>query len=267
MKEQIIKNAVKCLKCKTVIESRHRHDFVFCECGAIAVDGGHDYLKRVGDPNLVEELSEFKRKENKMEIKLLEITPNAEALIEYVGGISHDSNVDKYDGTVRKDNFIKKLIEMGHESVLEHASASFSISRVSRAFSHQLVRHRLASYTQRSQRYVSESNFDTVLPLTVALNYDAGLLYDKFMDESKKVYQELINLKIPKEDARFVLPNATETEIVMSANFRQWRHMINLRTSKHAQWEINFVFVIILKELAIQCPKVFGDLLEENRKK
>ena len=201
-----------------------------------------------------------------MKVKLLEITPNAETLIEYAGRIAHDSNIGYYCSTLKPGGFIQNLIEWGHESVLEHASATFLITEVSRVFSHQLVRHRLASYTQRSQRYVSEGDSKYVLPLSVALDQDAYLLYDKFMRASKKVYKELIDLKIPKEDARFVLPNATKTEIIMTANFRQLRHMIKLRTSKHAQWEIRYVFIWILKVLAKECPQVFGDLLEDARK-
>lgn len=192
-----------------------------------------------------------------MEVKLIYITPNPEKVIEEAGRTAHES-FDRMTPESHK-NFIRMLLKLGHESVLEHAVASFRISGVSRSFTHQLVRHRIASYTQKSQRYVNESNFDYVIPDTIAKNDEALRIYDKFMQNCRFVYQDLIKLGIPKEDARFVLPNATKTEIVLTANFRELRHMIKLRGGKEAQWEIRRVFIEILKILKEYAPTVFED--------
>ncbi len=192
-----------------------------------------------------------------MEVKLIYITPNPEKVIEEAGRTSHES-FDRMTPESHK-NFIRMLLKLGHESVLEHAVASFRISGVSRSFTHQLVRHRIASYTQKSQRYVNESNFDYVIPDTIAKNDEALKIYDEFMQNCKFVYQDLIKLGIPKEDARFILPNATKTEIVLTANFRELRHMIKLRGGKEAQWEIRRVFIEILKILKEHAPTVFED--------
>ncbi len=192
-----------------------------------------------------------------MKVKLIYITPDAEKIIEFAGRVSHES----YDRVTPESHikFIRMLKKLGHESVFEHAVASFLISGVSRSLTHQLVRHRIASYTQKSQRYVDESNFDYVIPDTIKRNEVSLNVYKNFMDECKNIYKKLIDLGIPKEDARFVLPNATKTEIVLTANFRELRHMIKLRGNKEAQWEIRRVFIEILKILKEHAPTVFED--------
>jgi thymidylate synthase (FAD) len=197
-----------------------------------------------------------------LDVKLIYITPNPEKIIEEAGRTAHES-FDRLtpDSHVK---FIRMLLKLGHESVLEHAVASFRISGVSRSLTHQLVRHRIASYTQKSQRYVNESNFDYVIPYTILANNEALIIYKDFMERTRDVYKKLINLGIPKEDARFVLPNATKTEIVLTANFRELRHMIKLRGSKEAQWEIRNVFIEILKILKEYAPTVFEDFVIEK---
>jgi len=162
--------------------------------------------------------------------------------------------------------FIEMLLKAGHFSVLEHASATFRIRGGSRSFTHQLVRHRLASYTQQSQRYVDESDFQYVIPPTVESNPEARKIFVSFMEEAKKVYRELRQLKVKGEDARFVLPNAVFSEIVITANFREWRHIFELRGEKKAQWEIRNMAIQCLKILKEKAPAVFSDLEidEEN---
>lgn len=197
-----------------------------------------------------------------MKVELIYITPNCEKVIEKAGRVSHESfDKETPDSHIK---FIRMLIKLGHTSVLEHAVASFRISGVSRSMTHQLVRHRIASFTQKSQRYVDESNFDYVIPDTIRENEKAFDIYKKFMDICKDTYIKLKELGIPKEDARFVLPNATKTEIVLTANFRELRHMISLRGSKDAQWEIRRVFMEILKILKREAPTVFEDFLIEK---
>ena len=155
--------------------------------------------------------------------------------------------------------FIKMIIKSGHFSVLEHACATFRIKGGSRAFTHQLVRHRLCSYTQQSQRYVNESKFDYIEPQSTKNNREAHALFVNFIDKAKEVYSGLQKLGIKNEDARFVLPNAVESQIIVTANFREWRHIIELRGGSNAQWEIRKAVIEILKILKKYAPAVFED--------
>ena len=149
-----------------------------------------------------------------MKVELLFITPNAEKIIEVTGRTSYLSFDKQGENTERE--FIRMLIRRGHYSVLEHAYATFGISGVSRAFTHQLVRHRLCSFTQQSQRHVDESNFNYVEPDSIRKNSKAHSLFTKLMEEAKRIYSELQRLGIENEDARFVLPNAIESQIVVT---------------------------------------------------
>ena len=194
-----------------------------------------------------------------MKVELLAITPNAEKLIEKAGRTSYLSFDRETKGSEK--NFIKFLIKHGHLSVLEHASATFRIKGASRSFTHQLVRHRLASYTQQSQRYVNEENFEYVIPPSIKKNEEALKIYTEFMDKAKKTYVELRKLDILKEDARFVLPNAIYSEIVLTANFREFRHIFKLRCDKKAQWEIREVCLKMLEILKEKAPSVFDDFV------
>ncbi|MCD6167752.1 MAG: FAD-dependent thymidylate synthase [Caldisericia bacterium] len=194
-----------------------------------------------------------------MKVELIYITPNPEKVIEEAGRTSYQSFNRMEEGSGKK--FIRMIIDLGHLSVIEHAVASFRISDVSRSLTHQLVRHRLASFTQKSQRYVDERNFTFVEPPKVKKNPKAHKIYLNFMESVRETYKKLRDLKIPKEDARFVLPNATTTEIVITANLREWRHIVELRGSEHAQWEIRRMTIEILKILKREAPTVFEDFV------
>lgn len=191
-----------------------------------------------------------------MNIKLVSITENSEKNLEFYGRICYDSG-DK-TGENTSETFLFNLLKNGHLSILEHASASFFIDGVSRACTHQLVRHRLASYTQQSQRYVRADDFGYTIPHEVRDNPEALRLYRKTIAQVQESYDELIKLGIKKQDARFLLPNAAHTTIAMTANFREWLHIIDLRVSRHAQWEIREMTVLIWKELFQRAPSVFG---------
>jgi thymidylate synthase (FAD) len=197
-------------------------------------------------------------------VELLSITSNAEKLIEMAGRTSYLS-FDK-QGKDTEKRFIRMLIKSGHLSVLEHAYATFRISGASRSFTHQLVRHRLCSFIQQSQRYVDESHFNYIEPDSVKNNPEAHSIFVDFMGKAKEAYLKLNRLKIKKEDARYVLPNAVESQIVVSANFREWRHIIDLRGKPQSQWEIRRVAIEVLKILRNHAPTVFGDF-EINEKK
>ena len=206
----------------------------------------------------------FRKGMTKMKVELLFITPDAERLIETAGRTSYLSFDEQGKNTEKK--FIKMLLKRGHYSVLEHAYATFRISGVSRAFTHQLVRHRLCSFTQQSQRYVDESNFNYIEPDSVKDNPKAHPIFVEFMKTAKEVYRELQQLGIKNEDARFVLPNAVQSQIVVTANFREWHHIITLRGSPDAQWEIRRVAIEILKILKKYAPTVFEDFEIDEEK-
>jgi thymidylate synthase (FAD) len=195
----------------------------------------------------------------KPEVTLLAITPDAEKLIEEAGRTCYLSLDRMVEGSEK--NFIRNSIKRGHFSIIEHASASFRIRGASRAFTHQLVRHRIASFSQQSQRYVNESEFNYVVPPDIAADKEAGEIFNAFIETSRQTYSVLIAKGIKKEDARFVLPNALESEIVFSANFRELRLMFQLRLKKSAQWEIRRVCAEMLGIMQKHAPSVFGDFV------
>jgi thymidylate synthase (FAD) len=200
-----------------------------------------------------------------IKVEILSVTPDAERLIENAGRTSYLSFKRQIKGSEKE--FIKMLIKSGHLSVLEHAYATFRIKGGSRAFTHQLVRHRLCSYTQQSQRYVNESNYHYIEPESIRKNQQTHKMFLDFLTRAKRTYSGLQKLGIKNEDARFVLPNAVESEIVITANFREWRHIIELRGSPDAQWEIRKIVIEIYKVLKKYAPSVFGDFVIEKENK
>lgn len=195
----------------------------------------------------------------KPQVTLLSVTPDAEKLIEEAGRTCYLSLFRITEGS--SDNFIKAAVRRGHESILEHASAVFRITGASRSFTHQLVRHRIAGYSQQSQRYVDETDFNYIVPPQIAANPEALTVYRDFMQAAKAAYGELRDMGVLKEDARFVLPNGLESQIVFSANFRELRHVFALRLEKAAQWEIRSVCLAMLKIMQQNAPAVFGDFI------
>ena len=197
-------------------------------------------------------------REQLMDVELLAITPDAEKLIESAGRTAYLSFGKRSEGSEKK--FIRMLLKNRHYSVLEHASATFRISGVSRAMTHQLVRHRLCSFTQQSQRYVNEKDFQFIEPASISSDPAARTKYRELMDAARRTYAELQEMGIRNEDARFVLPNAVASQLVVSANLRQWRHVIELRCRPNSQWEIRQVTGEILRLLKRHVPTAFEDL-------
>jgi len=193
-----------------------------------------------------------------MKVELLAITPGAERLIEEAGRTAYLSFAKKGEGSEKK--FIRMLLKNRHCSVLEHATATFRITGVSRAMTHQLVRHRLCSFTQQSQRYVNELDFNFVEPASVRQCPEAHALFLAQMESARSAYAGLQRQGIRNEDARFVLPNAVESQLVVSANLREWRHIIELRCRPASQWEIRLVCGEILRLLKKSVPTAFEDL-------
>ena len=149
----------------------------------------------------------------------------------------------------------------GHESVLEHWSATFAIEGISRACSHQLVRHRLASYSQQSQRYVNMDGFDFVTPESISnASDDVYNEYLSLMDALDKIYRSFVERGIPEEDARYILPNACCTNIVVTMNARALRHFLGMRLCVRAQKEIRELAERMLELLKEECPVLFEDI-------
>lgn len=198
-----------------------------------------------------------------MKVKLLAITPKAEEVIEFAGRVCYQSLARRGAGTAAK--LIPKLIAMGHASPLEHASATFYIRGCSRAMTHQLVRHRLLAISQQSQRYVDEKSFRYVIPPAISAARKEE--FKKDMERIRAMYVQWQARGLKKEDARFVLPNACASEIVISANFREFRHIFAVRCAPQAQWEIRRACALMLRELHRQAPSVFQDQMSLLKKK
>lgn len=155
---------------------------------------------------------------------------------------------------------LKIIVSSGHTSALEHASYTFAIDGVSRALTHQLVRHRLASYNQQSQRYVSYADEPAfVVPPSVAADPDALKRFKSANAAAFSAYRDLLDAGIPAEDARYLLPNAMETKIVVTMNIRELLHFFELRCCKRAQWEIRDLALVMLELALPTAPYLFMD--------
>jgi len=200
--------------------------------------------------------------EKEPNVVLLRVTQEPEELIEIAGRRCHLSEIDQET----RGDFIKRLIRMEHFSVLEHASATFDLSGMSRACSHQLVRHRIASYSQRSQRYTKHVKAeDFVMPEGIT---DPVLRskVDLFYGNSLGTYEALLDMGVKAEDARYVLPAATTTSIIMTMNFSSLRHFFKVRISKKAQAEIRGYAWKMLMLILDEAPNVFEDIYHDVMK-
>lgn len=193
-----------------------------------------------------------------MYVTLLSHTKDIEPLIAAAARTCYSKlTTEEIYKTMAKDpdknqDFIRRLRDMGHESPLEHVSFTFGIGGVSRALTHQLVRHRIASFSQQSQRYVNGKNFSFVTPPSIQKNTNLQLAYSKHLIETKEFYEALVANGIPEEDARYVLPNATTSNIVVTMNVRELLHFFSVRCCTRAQWEIRE----LAWEMLALCKKV-----------
>ena len=171
---------------------------------------------------------------------------------------SADMPINIYNSTDDEEKMLKlieRVISSGHYSTIEHIQVSFVISNVSRACTHQLVRHRHMSFSQKSQRYVKEKGqFDYIIPPTIEKNPEMKLKFENLMSEISKVYGELTDAGILAEDARAVLPNATSTSLVASLNLRELIHLANLRLCARAQYEIRTMVKMMCDALVAEEP-------------
>ena len=197
-----------------------------------------------------------------MKVKLLRHTANPELLCGTAASTTIKSGrpseiLAKMDVETAKRK-IRQVTGYGHASVIEHASFTFSVEDVSRAMTHQLVRHRIASYTQQSQRYVAYDTIERyVTPPNIVRNSEAKKVFDEVLERISDGYQKLLKMAIPKEDARFILPNAAKTNIIVTMNARELRHFFNLRCCGRAQWEIREVATEMLRQAKKAAPALF----------
>ena len=184
-----------------------------------------------------------------MKVVLTRVTENPIGAIE-------EAACNCYDSEPTGGKIMKSCYKSGHHSVLEFADFTFHISGVSRALTHQLVRHRLASYAQRSQRYCGENGFQYVIPNSIAKNREAKDHYEQLMSDIELLYKTLQDIDIPNEDARYILPNACETVIEVKMNFRTLIHFMNERLCTRAQWEIRQMALLMKKAIEEQYPEL-----------
>lgn len=223
---------------------------------------------------------------SELNVKLLSHTPDAEKLIATAAKLCYSSSdIESLRDGLTEDkvaSFIDMLVSIGHESVLEHVSFTFGIEGISRACSHQLVRHRIASYSQKSQRYVNENGFEFITPPSIAEVPEAKSEYDRVIAEITDSYEKLADIltqkhtaefmaqgldektahskasKLANEDARFILPNACETKIVVTMNVRSLFNFFRHRCCNRAQWEIRAVAVEMLRLCIEVAPHIFS---------
>ncbi|OPY64218.1 MAG: Thymidylate synthase ThyX [Syntrophorhabdaceae bacterium PtaU1.Bin034] len=204
-----------------------------------------------------------------LKVILVSHTPDPEKTVGAAAKLCYSAaGIDELVMRAREEEqgtFLNKLTSMGHLSPVEHASFTFAIEGISRACSHQLVRHRVASYSQQSQRYVREDDFDYIIPPAIKADAELKELFERTMNEIRESYTRLVKAltrkgfgpESAKEDARFVLPNATETKILVSMNARELLHFFRQRLCNRAQWEIRELALSMLKLVRPVAPAIF----------
>src|ERR1700760_696998 len=197
-----------------------------------------------------------------------------EALVEFAGRACYQSWSKPNPRTATNAGYLRHIIDVGHFSVLEHANVSFYITGISRSCTHELIRHRHFSYSQLSQRYVPEMESQVVVPPGMEDDAELQQILSEAADASRATYTELLEKleakfadrpnavlrrKQARQAARAVLPNATETRIVVTGNYRAWRHFVAVRASEHADVEIRALAIACLRELQQIAPNAFAD--------
>lgn len=222
---------------------------------------------------------------NMLKVELLRYTPDGEKLISAAAKLCYSPvGISQIEEGLTDDNinsFLNLLMDMGHESPIEHVNFTFGVEGISRTLSHQLVRHRIASYSQQSQRYVRLNQFEYIMPPNIEHNQKAKELFIKAMEDDQKYYDEISSLlyndhynryileglkeksaaqkaeKDAIEDARYIFPNACETKIVFTMNTRSLLNFFSLRGCNRAQWEIRELALKMLKEVKKVYPILF----------
>ncbi len=199
-----------------------------------------------------------------MHVELLYHTPDPERAIATAARLCYApvgaSELMETMPEERIKSVLATIMGSGHFSTLEHASYTFAVEGVSRALTHQLVRHRIASFNQQSQRYVKfKDGLEVVVPPTVAADEQTAAVFDEAIAACIAAYEALLEAGIPAEDARYLLPNAAETKIVITMNVRELLHFFNLRCCNRAQWEIREMAHKMLELARPTAPYIFAD--------
>ncbi len=199
-----------------------------------------------------------------MQVELLYHTPDPERAIATAARLCYApvgaSELMETMPEERVRSVLSTIMKSGHFSTLEHASYTFAVDGVSRALTHQLVRHRIASFNQQSQRYVKFTDgLETIKPESVSDSPEASETFDRAIDAAIEAYEKLLELDIPAEDARYLLPNAAETKIVITMNVRELSHFFSLRCCNRAQWEIREMAQRMLELARPTAPYIFMD--------
>jgi len=212
----------------------------------------------------------FSMPEAALNVVLLRHTPEPEEVVAMAAKLCYSpANVEELrDRIEAKDQtaFVEKLAAVGHLSPIEHVSFTFGIEGISRACSHQLVRHRVASYSQQSQRYVREDSFDFVIPPSIKEIPEAQQAFEQFMADAQTKYTAILKRleargitgESANQDARYILPNAAETKIVVTMNARELLHFFRVRCCNRAQWEIRAMAEKMLGLIKDVAPTIFG---------
>lgn len=197
-----------------------------------------------------------------MKVSLLKYTPEPERAVAMSARLCYSPiGAEELEQTMpdsQVGSLIEKLFAMGHLSTFEHVSFTFAIEGISRVLTHQLVRHRIASYSQQSQRYVAEHGFEYIVPPSVAAKPEAQAKFDQLLEKIQQTYDELVAMGVHQEDARYVLANATETKIVVTMNARSLLHFFDKRCCQRAQWEIRNLANAMLAEVKSVAPRMFA---------
>jgi thymidylate synthase (FAD) len=197
-----------------------------------------------------------------------------QALAEFAGRACYQSWSKPIPATATNAGYLDHILQVGHLSVLEHSSATFYLTDISRSVTHELIRHRHFSFSQLSQRYLPASGPEVVEPDAIAADPELHALFQAAVAQSAQAYQDLLAgleerasqaadgtlaRKQARQAARAVLPNATSTAIVVTGNYRAWRHFIGMRATEAADVEIRTLAVAVLRELQALAPNVFAD--------
>lgn len=220
-----------------------------------------------------------------VKVQLLRYTPDGEKLIATAAKLCYSSvGIDEIEEGLNEESvesFLRLLVDLNHESPIEHLTFTFAVEGVSRTLTHQLVRHRIASYSQQSQRYVKLDQFEYIVPPAIENSKEAKAIFVKAMEDDQKSYDKIASILFEEhykkyigeefnekearskaekesiEDARYVFPNACETKIVFTMNARTLLNFFRLRTCNRAQWEIRELSILMLKEVKKVYPTLF----------
>ncbi|KXZ38960.1 thymidylate synthase (FAD) [Alkalithermobacter thermoalcaliphilus JW-YL-7 = DSM 7308] len=223
-----------------------------------------------------------------MKVQLISYTPNPEKLIAMAAKLCYSpvgvSEIEKNLTDEKIEKFLNMLLDLGHESPIEHVNFTFAVEGISRSCSHQIVRHRIASYSQQSQRYVKLDQFEYIIPPEIEAIPQAKEKFIKAMENDQKTYDELVQILTKKhydnfikdgktekeakllsqkkaiEDARYVFPNACETKLVFTMNARTLFNFFKHRCCERAQWEIRQLAIQMLKQVRKVAPNVFKNI-------